>query len=60
VPGALAGAHTARSLMSDVPQNTVMVLMMTALAIAGLATLVSAWPAERAARTPVADALRAE
>ena len=60
VPAALAGSRAARSLVSDVPPDTMLVLGLTALGIAVVAALVSAWPAERAAQTDVARALRAE
>jgi len=60
VPTALAGAHAARPLVSDVPVNASIVLALTALGIVGIATVVSARPAARAARTNVSSALRAE
>lgn len=60
IPAALAGEHAARSLLSGTPANTLIILVMTAVAIAAGVVLVSAWPAQRAAATPVASALRAD
>jgi ABC-type antimicrobial peptide transport system permease subunit len=57
IPAALAGGQAARSLLSGTT-NTTTLLAITGLAIAGGAVLVSAWPAQRAARTQVATALR--
>jgi predicted permease len=59
-PAALAGAHAAQSLVSDVSASTTTVLAVTVLGIAGVATLVAAWPAARAAGSDVARALRDE
>jgi predicted permease len=60
IPVALAAGQPARSLLSGTSSNTLTLLAVTGLAIAGAAVLVSAWPARRAARTPVATALRSE
>jgi predicted permease len=60
IPAALAGGQAARSLLSGTSTNTMTLLAMTGLAIAGAAVLVSAWPAQRAACTAVATALRSE
>jgi ABC-type antimicrobial peptide transport system permease subunit len=60
IPAALAGGHAARSLLSGTSTNTTTLLFMTGLAIAGGAVLVSAWPAQRAACTPVATVLRSD
>lgn len=60
IPSALAGGHAARSLLSGTSANTMTLLVMTGLAIAAGAVLVSARPAQRAADTPVASALRAD
>lgn len=60
IPGALAGGHAARSLLSDVSPNTMIVLAITGSMIAMVAAFVTALPAQRAARTPVATALRSE
>lgn len=60
IPAALAEGHAARSLLSTTSINTTTLLVMTGLAIAGGALLVSAWPAQRAACTPVATALRSD
>jgi predicted permease len=60
VPAALAGEHAAAALLSGTSTNTVGLLVMTGFAIAEGAVLVSAWPAQRAACTRVAVALRSE
>jgi predicted permease len=60
VPVALAAGQAARSLLSGSPPNTLTVLALTGLAIAAIGVLASAWPAQRASRTQVATALRAE
>jgi predicted permease len=60
IPAAVACGHAARSLLSGTSSNTMTLLSMTGLAIAGAAVLVSAGPAQRAACTPVATALRSE
>lgn len=60
IPGALAGGHAARSLLSGASPNTTIVLAITGSAIAAIAVLVTGWPAQRAARTQVATALRSE
>jgi ABC-type antimicrobial peptide transport system permease subunit len=58
IPAALAGGQSARSLLSGTSTNTMTLLAITGLAIAAGAVLVSVWPAQRAARTQVATALR--
>jgi ABC-type antimicrobial peptide transport system permease subunit len=60
IPAALACGHAARSLLSGASSNTITLLAITGAAIAGAAVMVSAWPAQRAACTPVATALRSE
>lgn len=60
IPAALACEHAARSLLSGTSSNTMTLLAMTGLAIAGASILVSAWPAQRAAYMPVGVALRSE
>ena len=60
IPAALAGGHAAHSLLSGTSTNSLTLLAVTGLAIAGGAVFVSAWPAQRAACTPVAAALRSE
>jgi ABC-type antimicrobial peptide transport system permease subunit len=60
IPGALAGGHAARSLLSGTSANPLGLLALTGLAIAAGAVLASAWPAHRAVRTPVSSALRSE
>jgi len=60
VPAALTGGHAARSLLSGESTSTLTLLAITGSAIAMVAVLVSAWPAQRAARTRVATALRSE
>jgi ABC-type antimicrobial peptide transport system permease subunit len=60
IPAALAGGQAARSLLTGTPANTIAILAMTGLAIGAGAALVSVWPAQRAASTAVATALRAE
>jgi ABC-type antimicrobial peptide transport system permease subunit len=60
IPAALACGHAARSLLSGTSSNTMMLLSLTGLAIAGTAVLVSALPAQRAASLSVAAALRSE
>jgi predicted lysophospholipase L1 biosynthesis ABC-type transport system permease subunit len=60
VPAALTCEHAARSLLSGTSSNTLTLLAMTGLAIAGASVMVSAWPAQRAACTPVGVALRSE
>jgi len=60
VPIALLGWQAARVLVSSLPANATFVLIATTLGIAGIAAVAAAWPAQRAARTDVARALRAE
>jgi putative ABC transport system permease protein len=60
VPVALAARHAARSLLSGLSPNATALLALTGVAIAAVAVSASAWPAQRASRTPVATALRSE
>ena len=60
VPVALAARHAARSLLSGMSPNAMTLLALTGAAVAAVAGLASAWPAQRASRTQVATALRAE
>jgi ABC-type antimicrobial peptide transport system permease subunit len=60
VPVALAARHASRSLLSSIPPNAMTLLALTGVAIAAVAVLASAWPAQRASRTQVATALRPE
>lgn len=60
IPAALAVGHAARSLLSGTSTDTMTLLVVTGVAIAWSAVLVSAWPAQRAACTSVAAALRSE
>jgi ABC-type antimicrobial peptide transport system permease subunit len=59
-PAALAGGHAERSLLSGESPNTMTLLAIAGSVIAVIGILVSAWPAQRAARTPIATALRSE
>jgi predicted permease len=60
LPAAIAGGHAARSLLSGESISTMTLLAITGSSIAIVAMLVSVWPAQRAAHTQVATALRWE
>jgi hypothetical protein len=60
LPAALGGGHAARSLLSGGSPQTLVLLAVTGSALVVLALLVSVWPAQRAVRTDVVAAVRAE
>lgn len=60
IPGAVAARYASNSLLTGAVPHSGFVLLLTAVIIFVLGTMITVWPARRAARTPVSVALRAD